>query len=427
MPEPEQSVLTVTQFNEAVSGILTETLPYSLIEGEVTGLKIRQNKWISFDLKDSTSILPCFGMVGQIMPELLEDGAVIRVSGSPRLYVPYGKYSFSVRTVEPVGEGALRKAFLLLKKKLEAEGLFATERKRALPIIPTTIGIITSRDGAVIHDIRRTLASRWGRLKLVLAPVPVQGRDAALAVTNALSYFNSYKPVDVIIVARGGGSYEDLAAFNDEALARAIAASRIPVVSAIGHESDITIADLVADLRAPTPTAAAQLVVPDRSEFELRLAHLSQAIERSVKNTIDSHRRELLNSVHRFRRFFETQTFAIERIKTGLSRQRDSLRHKLAIQSQTVSASRLKLSQNLHQSLDSRRRKLELFASAIHSVDPSHILKQGYAMISRLGDGVVESAKDINPGEQILVQLKDGALNSWVIDRKDIPYDGLTK
>ena len=423
MSEPELQPLTVTQFNEAVSGILSESLPYSLIEGEVTGLKIRQNKWISFDLKDATSILPCFGVVGQIMPELLEDGAVVRVGGAPRLYVPYGKYSFSVRTVEPVGEGALRKAFELLKKKLEAEGLFATERKRALPTVPTTIGIITSRDGAVIHDIRRTLANRWGRLKLVLAAIPVQGRDAANAAVNAIQYFNAYKPVDVIIVARGGGSYEDLATFNDEALARAIVASRIPVISAIGHESDVTIADLVADVRAPTPTGAAQLVVPDRSEFELRLAHQSQAMERTIRATIDSHRRDLHSSVHRFRQFFELQSFAIERIRQSLRREQETLHHSLTLHRQTVLNSRTQLRQLIQLTVKKQRQQLELAAQAIHSVDPAHILKQGYAMVRRTNDGVVESAAQVNPGEQIEIQMKDGTLNSWVIDRKDTPYD----
>ncbi len=385
--------LTVTQANEIVSSALTETFPYLLVEGEVSGLRIRQGRWISFDLKDATSLLPCFGVVGQIPVELIEDGAVIRVGGTPRLYVPYGKYSFSVRSVEPVGEGALRKAFELLKAKLEAEGLFAPERKRSLPRIPETVGLITSRDGAVIHDLRRTLASRWGRLSLTLAPVPVQGRNAAIAVMNALRFFNERHRVDVLVIARGGGSYEDLAAFNDEALARAIVASRIPVVSAIGHESDVTIADLVADLRAPTPTAAAQLIVPDRQEFELRLATMSETLGRSIRRTVDAHRQQLVLSVHRFQRFFGTQR-------------------------QTVDELSRRLRESLRRTIDRRRTQLDQLAVRVRSLDPTRILSQGYALLARPDGTVVSSVGDVTVGEQLGVRLRDGRLTTWVMDAK---------
>ncbi len=394
VPGQMLNVLSVTQFNEAVSSILSESLPYVLVEGEVTGLKVRQNRWISFDLKDDGSILPCFGVVGAIPLELIEDGAVIRVGGSPRLYVPYGKYSFSVRSVEAVGEGALRKAFELLKIKLETEGLFAPERKRALPLIPTTIGLITSRDGAVIHDIQRTLASRWGKLNLVLAPVPVQGRDAAGAVVKALQYFNAYHPVDVIIVARGGGSYEDLAAFNDELLARAIVASRIPVVSAIGHESDVTIADLVADRRAPTPTAAAQIVVPDKQEFEYRLSQMSSAMGRSIRTVIERKRNDLTLSTHRFRHFFGTQRNRIDELAR-------------------------RLRESLPRLTERRHHQLDQFAVRIRSLDPSRILNQGYAMLSRPDGTVIERIANVVVGEQIRTTLKDGSLDSWVMGKQE--------
>lgn len=388
-----QPPLTVTQANEIVSQTLTETFPFLVVEGEVTGLKIRQQRWISFDLKDERSVLPCFGVVGSISPTLLEDGTVVRVGGTPRLYVPYGKYSFSVRSVEPVGEGALRKAFERLKAKLEAEGLFATERKRSLPRIPASIGLITSRDGAVIHDIRRTLASRWGKLNLVLAPVPVQGPTAAPAIRRALHFFNTQRPVDVLVIARGGGSYEDLATFNDEALARAIVASRIPVVSAIGHESDVTIADLVADLRAPTPTAAAQLVIPDRQEFELRLATLSEAMARSLRTTIQRHRQELVTRTHRFRRFFGDHLVSVQRFAERLRR-------------------------GLPITLERTQHRLDQLAVRIRSLDPTRILAQGYAMLSRPDGAVVESVATVTAGEQLAVTLKDGRLTTWVLTKE---------
>lgn len=388
--------LTVTQFNEAVSSLLAESLPFVMVEGEVSGLKVRQGRWISFDLKDTTSLLPCFGVVGQISPTLLDDGAIVRITGNPRLYVPYGKYSFSVRSVEPVGEGALRKAFEKLKAQLESEGLFAPERKRPLPRIPATIGLITSRDGAVIHDIQRTLASRWGKLEIVLAPVPVQGRDAARAVIAALKYFNTYRSIDVMVIARGGGSYEDLAAFNDEILARAIAASRIPVVSAIGHEGDITIADLVADLRAPTPTAAAQLVVPDRQEFELRLATMTEAMARSIRQRIQQQRQQLALSAQRFRRFFATQRGEIEQLS-------------------------LRIRTGLPLVLERRRSALGQLAVQIRSLDPNRILRQGYAIVSRADGSVIETVATVTVGEQIQIALKDGQLDSWVLGKQENP------
>ena len=390
--------LTVTQVNEIVSSTLTETFPYLLVEGEVSGLKVRQNRWISFDLKDASSLLPCFGVVGQISPTLLEDGGVVRVGGTPRLYVPYGKYSFSVRSVEPVGEGALRKAFERLKAQLEAEGLFLVERKRPLPRIPTSIGLITSRDGAVIHDIQRTLASRWGRLKLVLAPVPVQGKNAAAAVVSALGYFNRFRPVDVIVIARGGGSYEDLAAFNDEALARAIVASRIPVVSAIGHEGDVTITDLAADLRAPTPTAAAQLVVPDRQEFELRLATMTEGLSRSVHQLIQPPRHDLVTATHRLRRFF-----AVERTRV------DELARRLI--------------DGLPRLIDQRHHALDQLAVRIRSLDPTRILRQGYALLARSDGTVVSSVGDVSVGEQLAARLRDGQLTTWVMNKEPHNHD----
>jgi len=414
-----ERILTVSEFNQIVSTTLTESFPYIQIEGEVSGLKVRQGRWISFDLKDSESLLPCFGVVGQIAPELLADGAVVRITGSPRLYVPYGKYSFSVRSVEPVGEGALRKAFELMKQKLEAEGLFAPERKRALPLVPTSIGLITSRDGAVIHDMQRTLASRWGKLRLVLAPVAVQGRDAATSVTNALRYFNSNNPVDVIIIARGGGSYEDLAAFNDEGLARAIVASRIPTISAIGHESDVTIADLVADRRAPTPTAAAQIVVPERSEFELRLANASATMEQRLRQRLADYHRDLATSVHRFRRFYEIQSFGLERLKTGLATQRAQIHSNLTFQRQLLLNQTNQLVTNTRKSITTTRQQLTVLAGAIHSIDPAHILKQGYALVRHTDGSVVDSIKTVVQGEQLGVQLKDGTLKTWVIEQHE--------
>lgn len=258
--------LSVSQFVDIVNQTFELAMPAVVVQGEVSSYSVRQGKWVRFKLKDDNSSIDCFGSVFQIR-QPLEDGMVVAVVGRPRLSDRYG-FSFSVQTVQPVGEGSIKRSFELLQKKLEAEGLFDSERKRPLPEIPRSIGLISSTQAAGYVDFLKILEERWGGMKITVAPTLVQGVHAPGQITRAIEYFNKLGDApEVLVIVRGGGDADDLAAFNDEGLVRAIAASRIPTLVGVGHEIDITLADLACDKRAATPSNAAQLLVPDKREI----------------------------------------------------------------------------------------------------------------------------------------------------------------
>ena len=274
-PAPEETrVFAVRELVRAARLTLESRFADLRVEGEVSGLKRSANGHLYFTLKDAEAQLDCvmYAREAARLRFRLQDGQQVRCRGRLTIYEARGRFQFSVHAIEPAGAGALALAFEQLKQKLAAEGLFDPERKRALPFLPRRLGVVTSAQGAVIRDIVR-VAHRRFPVPILLAPTPVQGEGAAAAIVAALAEIVKVPDVDVVIVARGGGSMEDLWAFNDEALARAIAACPVPVISAVGHETDFTIADFVADLRAPTPSAAAELAVPVAADLlaELQL------------------------------------------------------------------------------------------------------------------------------------------------------------
>lgn len=250
--------------------LFNQTLDYAfptlIIEGEVASFKVNQGKWVFFDLKDDQGTLGCFMSVFQLRTPL-EDGMRVQVVASPKV-TAWGKFSLTVREIRPVGEGSIKRAFELLKTKLDAEGLFASERKRPLPELPERIAVISSTQAAGYADFVRILNERWGGMHVDVAHVQVQGSGAAQQIIRALSYFNEQEVLpQIIVVIRGGGSADDLSVFNDEPLVRAIAASRVPVVVGVGHEVDESLADLAADVSAATPSHAAQIIVPDKRDM----------------------------------------------------------------------------------------------------------------------------------------------------------------
>jgi exodeoxyribonuclease VII large subunit len=272
----ENSPFSVSQAIAVINQTLDYAYPTITVEGEIASFKVNQNKYVFFDIKDQSGTLGCFMSVFQLRTQL-EDGMKVRVTANPKL-TPWGKFSLTVRDVQPVGEGSLKRAFELLKTKLEKEGLFAAERKRLLPSMPSRIGVISSATAAGYGDFVKILSERWGGVELVVAHTQVQGLEAPKQIVRALGYFNQMaEPVDVIAIIRGGGSADDLSSFNDEPLVRAIASSRIPTIVGVGHEVDISLADMAADVRAATPSNAAQILVPDRHE-----------IHRSVKQSVES-------------------------------------------------------------------------------------------------------------------------------------------
>lgn len=297
--------LTVSDFIALTNQTLEYAYPSVEVEGEVAAFKVNQGKFVFFDLKDDSGSVGCFMMVYQLrLP--IEDGMKVIVTASPKL-TNWGKFSLTVRAIRPSGEGSIKKSFELLKAKLDAEGLFAADRKRQLPRVPRHVGVITSTQAAGYADFVKILNDRWGGLKIDVAHVQVQGEAAPDQMIKAINYFNQLEKLpEVLVIIRGGGSADDLAAFNDEPLVRAIAASRIPTLVGVGHEVDESLADLAADVRAATPSNAAQILVPDRREIVRTtkykvgslLPRLLQAIE-ARRAEVSSHLMAGLNSIER--------------------------------------------------------------------------------------------------------------------------------
>jgi len=313
----ENVQLSVSDFVALINQTLEYAYPSVSIVGEVAEFRVSQGKWVSFKLKDADAIVDCFMSVYQLRIPL-EDGMKIMVVAAPRLNGKWGKFSLNIRAVKPVGEGSIKKGFELLKAKLDAEGLFAPERKRALPRVPSRIGVITSTESAAYADFCKIINERWGGLDVEVAHTQVQGDPAPDQIIRAIRYFNSLEVLpEVLVIIRGGGSAEDLMTFNDELLAREIASSRIPTLVGVGHEVDHTLADMIADRRAATPTNAAEILVPDRQEI-IRAAHqqasstgylLIQAIDQNAVRV-----REQLDVA--YRRITERLNDAFERLST---------------------------------------------------------------------------------------------------------------
>jgi exodeoxyribonuclease VII large subunit len=311
---PERRIWRVSEITERIGELLEGEFPDVWIEGEVSNFKAAQSGHLYFTLKDARAQLRCVCFRDQVrgLKFRPEDGLHITVRGSLGVYEMRGEYQLYVSHIEPVGLGALQLAFEQLKKKLEGEGLFAEARKRPLPVLPRCIGVVSSPSGAAIRDILRVLKRRFANVRVQLYPVKVQGDGAALEIAAALRYFSRARSVDVVIVARGGGSLEDLWAFNEEIVARAIAASEIPVIAGVGHETDFTIADFVADLRAPTPSAAAEIVLRSRQEFDRQIVEHQRQLAHHIRYLL-SERRHRVRDLQTHRGFRQLEALVRQR------------------------------------------------------------------------------------------------------------------
>lgn len=273
MVSDQTPIFSVSDFVASLNQTIEYAYPIVEIEGEVANFKINQGKWVFFDLKDETTSVGCFMSLYNLRVQV-EDGMKVLVRASPKV-TQWGKFSLTIQSIRPSGEGSIKKSFELLKAKLEKEGLFAAERKRTLPEIPNYVGVISSVQAAGYADFVKIIDERWGGLRVDVAHTQVQGASAADQIIRAIKYFNEKEVLpEVLVIIRGGGSADDLNVFNDELLVREIASSRIPTLVGVGHEIDKTLADLVADVRAATPSNAAQILVPDRRELVASLRHL---------------------------------------------------------------------------------------------------------------------------------------------------------
>jgi len=411
------------------------------LEGEISNFRAHESGHLYFTLKDSSAQVRVvmFRSSAKLLRFRPENGMQIVARGRVTIYEDRGELQISAEYLEPKGAGALQIAFEQLKAKLEAEGLFASARKKPIPALPARIGIVTSPQAAALRDILNILRRRHDTASVLIFPAQVQGDAAPLEVSAGVRYFNQARSVDVIIVARGGGSAEDLAAFNHEGLARAVAASEIPVISAVGHETDFTILDFVADLRAPTPSAAAELVIRSRQEIEEQLAASQHRLEKAMRyhllmfrqnltelaqhgafaRMMDLiHRREqrLDDLVNRFahaqrdifdkqRRRFEVLAAAIRHydVRRALSGMRKDLDARVIAM---ISATR--------NSLVERKVRLERMDTALHALSPLAILERGYALVFDASGKLLKDAKKVKPGDELSARLAKGTVNVTV-------------
>lgn len=358
-------ILTPTDFIATTNQILETSFSFFYLEGELSQLRISKNKWVYFDIKDEHAKVSCFGTV-YMLPGPLTDGMVVKVAGTARLHPQFG-FSVTVQSIQPVGQGSLAQALVLLTAKLEKEGLFAPERKRLLPAIPQTIALVASLESAAYADFIKITTARWPFVHIVVYDTLVQGEQAPNAIVKAITSANSANTLpDVVVVTRGGGSADDLAAFNDERVVRALAASRAPTLVAIGHEVDESLAELVADKRASTPSNAAELLFPDRA-----------------------HQLELLRAIRRNVAQLAGSFSAVER--SALAMQKQRLQHAM----QTV--------------LQAQRAQLANQRLLLNSYNPANVLQRGYALVYS-GGAVVQSAQTAKQADKLDIQFTDGTI-----------------
>jgi exodeoxyribonuclease VII large subunit len=439
--QPTRRVLTVSELTARIRDLLVKNFTDIWVEGEISNCREAQSGHIYFTLKDERSQVRCvfFKQQQRGIKFRPEDGLQMTVRGSISVYETRGEYQIYVENLEPVGLGALQLAFEQLKKRLEAEGLFATERKKPLPLLPSRIALITSPRGAAVRDVVRILRRRFPNVHLTVYPVRVQGEGSAGEIVKALKFFNQKKLVDVLILARGGGSMEDLWAFNEEPVARAIAASTIPVISGVGHETDFTIADFVADVRASTPSAAAELVVQTRREFDKHIADLRETLAGLIRYRLLKFSRRVheLSARRGFRRPLDllrqqrqrademTSRLALGlRAQLEKSRKRFTAAHVRIIRFDfrvKIAAFRLRLEKRsaelgvrAERLLRNKRERLDRLRLQLEERSPLRVLERGYAIATDAAGNVLRDAAQVSLGDSVAIQLHRGRLTTEV-------------
>jgi exodeoxyribonuclease VII large subunit len=399
--EKTNKIWTVSELNSIVKGSLEGTFAYPFwIEGEISGINSHRSGHLYMTLKDENSQIKVTFFNGAMQAKKLglEQGAKIEVYGKISVYHPRGEYQFNISQIRPKGIGDLHGKFEEMKKKLHKEGLFDASRKKKIPLLPLHIGVVTSPDGAAIKDFLTTITNRFPNLHIRIYPAAVQGKGAEIQIADGIKFFNKIKFPDVIVITRGGGSIEDLWAFNEESLARTIANSDIPIISAVGHEVDYTIADFVADLRAPTPTAAAEIVIEKKEYF--------------------------LDNICEFKRRFEMSLrLALEKSRTSLVR----------LESNRIFTDPLSIIRDREQMLDevvgrffdeisdlTRRKKaiFDILNAKIAMLSPYKVLDRGYSILQRKSDGSLLRNSEVEIGEELTAILSTGELDLRVEGKK---------
>jgi exodeoxyribonuclease VII large subunit len=433
----DRRVWTVRDLVAAVRTHIERDYGDTWVEGEISNFRAHDSGHLYFTLKDRSSQLSAvmFRSQARLLRFRPEDGMQIVVRGRVTIYEDRGQLQISAEYLEPKGAGALQIAFEQLKAKLEAEGLFEAARKKAIPALPARIGVVTSPQAAALRDILNILQRRHHTASVLIYPAQVQGETAAVEVRAGIRHFNQARNVDVIVVARGGGSAEDLAAFNDEALARAVAASEIPVVSAVGHETDFTIIDFVADLRAPTPSAAAEMVIRSRQDIEEQVRSLQQRLEKGLRYHLLRVRQSLtelaqhgafgrmMDLIHRGQqrlddlgyRLAHAERDALEGCRRRLEILSGAIRHYdarriLAGMGKELDARTAVIVAATRELLRQRRARFEHFQGQLEALSPTAILERGYALVFDSSGKLLLDAGRVSSGDEISARVARGTL-----------------
>ena len=394
MKVENKGVLSVSEFNELINVYLS-TMGEVNVKGEISQFRISQNKWIFLTIKDNAATVEVFGTIYNISNHReLEEGMVVQIIGTPRLYQKSGRFSIFANQISPSGTGALALAFEKLKQRLEKEGLFDPNRKRQLPEFPERIGLITAKDSRAYSDFAKILLERMGGLKIYFYPVSVQGADSTQSIIRAFTYFNQNNlNLDLLVLTRGGGNLEDLVSFNDEAVVRAVFTSKIATVCAVGHEEDISLSDLAADLRASTPSNAAELIVRQRSELLTHIQSQARLIELGLNDIISESKRRVFQSISQLKNHVDQYLFRMQKHIVNFTNQYANFKHKLVLKSQ----------------------QLETLIRILQNLDYRNLLAKGYSIAYTKDKKILRSKSQLKSNENMYTIVADGKIHSTVI------------
>lgn len=393
----EEKIYSVSEISREVKRVIEQFLPAVWVEGEISNYSVSRIGHVYFSLKDEKALIHCvlWRNIAATIPFHLSSGMRVIVYGEIITYPAQSQYQINVRSVRAAGLGSLFMAFEALKQKLDKEGLFAAERKKPIPHFPKRVGVVTSITGAAIRDIIEISGRRNPAVEILVFPALVQGEQAADTIIAGIQVFNRLRNVDLIIIGRGGGSIEDLWAFNEEKVVRAVAASELPIISAVGHEVDFTLSDFAADFRAPTPSAAAELAVPDRAAIEQKIRQFRERFSHIIRNLLNQKMQYLDHLVARIVQYNPEKIV------------RDYQRSLLEIQRQINVA----VLHRIHQT----QLRLENYRSTLRALNPKEILKRGYAIVyTDTGKKVIRSVSEVAPGKTISVEISDGDFHAEV-------------
>lgn len=442
IPQNQLNILSVSDLTQSIKQVLEGQFRYIAVQGEISNCKLQTSGHFYFSLKDANAQIAAvmFKADASTLTRLPKDGDQVIAKGTLNVYPPSGKYQIVVRTLELAGVGALLLKLEELKLRLKARGFFNRERKKALPKFPKRIGVVTSPTGAVIQDILHVLTRRFSGFHLILNPVKVQGEGAALEIARAIDFFNAHQMVDVMIIGRGGGSIEDLFAFNEEVVAEAIYRSQIPIISAVGHETDHCIADYVADVRAPTPSAAAEMVIAEKSHQLKILTDFKRALGQTVSHLI-RHAKEQLNGIKRHPlllnpyEILELKMQKLDDVKSELQRQmQEKLTHfrfrlnalkkqndslnpavKIAHFKERLTVQQKRADLAILRAKEQKAQQLNQIMLLLEALDPRNLLTKGYSIVfSEKNNSIIKSVRSLNSGDFIKVLFADGTAHSVV-------------